>query len=235
MSTRGKIRNTMAKIRPIETISSMSGKVCSHSKVYFTTNKQTGIVSTGKICYPSDKEPSAAQIAVRQAFAARAKAVANWLSNNKPSSTEPKGTADYQKLLASFKSQNRVGNIVGYANKALFANGTLDISQIGNEQDSGNQGGNTSVKKTLTLIVTPAGAGTVSGAGQYDQGSTANISATPASGYTFARWSDGNTSASRSVVMANDMTLSAVFNSTTLGGNDEGGGNEGGDGSEGDI
>lgn len=219
----------MAKIKPIETIASMSGKVCSHSKIYFATNKQTGNVTTGKICYQSDKEPSAAQIAVRQAFAARAKAVSIWLKNNKPSSTEPNGTADYQKLLASFKSQHRVGNLISYANKALFDNGTLDISQIGNEQDSGNQGGNSPAKKTLTLSVTPTGAGTVSGAGQYDQGATANISATPASGYSFTRWSDGNTSASRSVVMTNDLTLSAIFNSTTPGGNDEGGDNEGGD------
>ena len=44
----------------------MSKKVCMHSDVYFRTNRQTGKVTTGKLCYPSTKEPSAALLPEHQ-------------------------------------------------------------------------------------------------------------------------------------------------------------------------
>ena len=43
----------------------MRKKVCEHSDVYFRTNRRTGKVTTGKLCYPSDKAPSAAQVAAK--------------------------------------------------------------------------------------------------------------------------------------------------------------------------
>ena len=51
----------MAEIKPMALIESMRKKVCMHSDVYFRTNKQTGKTFTGKLCYPSNQEPSAAQ------------------------------------------------------------------------------------------------------------------------------------------------------------------------------
>lgn len=60
----------MAKIRPLEVISTMSGKVCEHSKMYFRTNPMNGTVTTGKMCYPSGKEPSADQLAAQARFKA---------------------------------------------------------------------------------------------------------------------------------------------------------------------
>ncbi len=59
----------MAEIKPMALIESMRKKVCMHSDVYFRTNKQTGKTFTGKLCYPTDKEPSAAQIAAKARFA----------------------------------------------------------------------------------------------------------------------------------------------------------------------
>ena len=53
--------NNMALIKPMALIESMRKKVCMHSDVYFRTNKQTGKTFTGKLCYPSNQEPSAAQ------------------------------------------------------------------------------------------------------------------------------------------------------------------------------
>ncbi|MDO4381260.1 MAG: InlB B-repeat-containing protein [Clostridia bacterium] len=61
--------------------------------------------------------------------------------------------------------------------------------------------------------------GTVSGAGTYDVGTNATITATPASGYHFVKWSDGNINASRTVTVANgsqtafstQLSYSAVF------------------------
>ena len=87
--------------------------------------------------------------------------------------------------------------------------------------------GSAVVKYTLTLEVSPVGGGTVSGGGKYAKDSSASIQATAASGYTFSRWSDGNTSASRSVVIDGNKTLTAIFTATTSGGDsgeEEGGG-----------
>lgn len=59
----------MALIRPLETIKSMSKKVCEHSDVYFRTNKRTGKTYTGKMCNPYDGGSSANQVAKRARFA----------------------------------------------------------------------------------------------------------------------------------------------------------------------
>lgn len=64
---------------------------------------------------------------------------------------------------------------------------------------------------TITTNVSPAGSGTVSGGGQYASGATATLVATPASGYTFSRWSDGNTSISRNVTVSGNATYTAIF------------------------
>ncbi len=68
----------MAKIQPMGLIETMSGKVCTHSDVYFRTNKRNGNVSSGKMCNPYQGAPSANQTAVRTKFAsavASAKAI----------------------------------------------------------------------------------------------------------------------------------------------------------------
>lgn len=69
---------------------------------------------------------------------------------------------------------------------------------------------------TLGLTVSPAGSGTVSGAGTFVEGASAPITATPAPNCAFVRWSDGNTSASRNVVMSDNLTLTAEFEDTRV-------------------
>ena len=51
----------------------------------------------------------------------------------------------------------------------------------------------------------------MSGAGLYNEGETVSISASPKGSYTFSRWSDGNSSESRTVTVLTDMTLTAIF------------------------
>ena len=58
----------------------------------------------------------------------------------------------------------------------------------------------------------------------YSEGSRVNIKATPASGYVFDKWSDGNTSASRTVTMNANTTLVASFKAVSSGGSTEPGG-----------
>lgn len=71
--------------------------------------------------------------------------------------------------------------------------------------------GDPSQSFNLSLSVTPAGGGTVTGAGTYREGTQVEISATAAQGYNFLRWSDGNTNATRTVTVNADMSLQAVF------------------------
>jgi hypothetical protein len=67
----------------------------------------------------------------------------------------------------------------------------------------------------LTLGVTPAVSGTVSGAGTYANGSTVTINATPAVGYAFASWKQGaavfSTSPNLNLTLTNHTALTASF------------------------
>ena len=89
-------------------------------------------------------------------------------------------------------------------------------------------------KKTLRLSASPVNGGTVSGAGSFDKGSRVSISAVASGDYTFSRWSDGDTSASRTVTVNEDLSLTAYFTKTTSGGESSGTNPDGGDGTLGD-
>lgn len=66
-------------------------------------------------------------------------------------------------------------------------------------------------KYTVSLTATQGG--TVSGGGTYAAGTEVTITATANSGYTFSKWSDGNTSASRKITVDENISLQAQFTS----------------------
>ena len=106
----------MALIKPMALIESMKKKVCEHSDVYFRTNKQTGKVTTGKLCNPSTKEPSAAQTAAKARFAKVAAAVRTILED----------ATQKAALEAEYKAQHKYGSLFGYAMHKL--NGNYDAN-----------------------------------------------------------------------------------------------------------
>ena len=61
---------------------------------------------------------------------------------------------------------------------------------------------------TVTLT---AENGTVTGEGEYDHGEEATLTATPNEGYIFVKWSDGETEATRTIVVTENITLEAIF------------------------
>lgn len=61
------------------------------------------------------------------------------------------------------------------------------------------------------IVLNAEGCGTVSGAGSYDWGSTANIYAEACSHYRFVKWSDDITANPRNIVLDGDTSLTAVF------------------------
>ena len=102
----------MAKIRPIATIGSMSGKVCEHSDMYFRTNKQTLKTVTGKLCNPSEAEPTEAQIKVQNRFAKITDAARAIMA-------DPEQRAIYE---PAYKKQHRIGSLMGYIVKRIKNN-----------------------------------------------------------------------------------------------------------------
>lgn len=90
----------------------------------------------------------------------------------------------------------------------------------------GNTGGG-STNRQYTISVTSANTaqGTVSGGGTYSEGSRINVTATPKSGYAFDKWSDGNTSASRTINVSQNLTLTASFKLAEAGDGDDTGDN----------
>ena len=63
---------------------------------------------------------------------------------------------------------------------------------------------------TYTVKVTAAN-GTVTGEGTYEHGAKAKLNVTAAEGYHFVKWSDGETKATRTVVVTDNVTLTAEF------------------------
>ena len=103
-------------------IESMKKKVCEHSNVYFRTNKQTGKVTTGKLCNPSTKEPSAAQIKAKARFAKVSAAVRAILAGTSEQKTQ---------LETEYKAQHKYGSLFGYAMHKLNANYDENGDKIG--------------------------------------------------------------------------------------------------------
>ena len=102
----------MAQIKPMALIESMRKKVCMHSNVYFRTNKQTGITTTGKLCYPSTKEPSAAQVRAKNRFAKVTAAVRTILADAQQKAA----------LQEEYRAQTQIGSLFGYAMHKLNGN-----------------------------------------------------------------------------------------------------------------
>lgn len=89
----------------------------------------------------------------------------------------------------------------------IMGNGYLSTCTIDFEVTNG--GGSTTY--TVNAIVTPTGAGTVSGTGTYAAGSMAVLTAIPNGGYNFVKWSDGVTDNPRTLQVNEDLLLTAVF------------------------
>lgn len=71
--------------------------------------------------------------------------------------------------------------------------------------------GQVEIGTRINVAVDPDGGGTVSGGGYYDEGEQVNLIATPASGYKFSQWSDGNTSASRTITVGSSPTTYTAY------------------------
>lgn len=241
----GHEETTMGKVTTNWLTPGHSGSPCSHDDIYTKVNKKTGAVYSVKLCNPNDS-CNELQSTGRNAFGVVSGAISAWINANK----DPE-TADYKKVKAQYDRQQKYSSIRGL----MMALGMYTVDRDGNvvvdvnartnfklvrgdiagaaepSTDSGT-GGSSTTKYTLSLAASPTDGGTVSGGGQVNAGASVQISSTPASGYSFTRWSDGNTNASRSVTVNANTTLSAIFTANAGGGDVNPGGSEGGDDDE---
>mgnify|MGYP000692611529 CR=1 FL=1 len=67
------------------------------------------------------------------------------------------------------------------------------------------------IVNSYTLTLTAGEGGTVTGGGEYEEGTEVTITATPDEGYEFIGWSDGESSQSRIITLNSDTNLSADF------------------------
>nr|MCR5658824.1 choice-of-anchor J domain-containing protein [Bacteroidales bacterium] len=65
---------------------------------------------------------------------------------------------------------------------------------------------------TVVVFANPTDGGTVGGGGPYHYGETATLTATPASGYEFAGWSDGSNENPHTVTVTGNAVYTATFN-----------------------
>jgi len=71
---------------------------------------------------------------------------------------------------------------------------------------------------TLTTSINPSGAGTVSGAGTYDQGTDVRVTATPNPGYTFSSWSGDASGNSNPITITMDRNKNITANFALISG-----------------
>ena len=98
---------------------------------------------------------------------------------------------------------------------------TTTVVLVDTPSDGSNPGSTTPQQVTLTTVANPSNGGTITGAGTYAKDAQVTLKATANSGYTFSRWSDGNTNAQRTVTASADATYTAQF--TQNGGGSQGG------------
>lgn len=198
----------MAKFHLISVFSGASGKLCGTEKVHLRQNRQTGQTYAVEVHNPYDGPATEKQMAQRKAFGDKTKLVAAWLAANRPNDQRPKGTELYQRVHAAYKSQHKVGSISAFVRTKMDADGNLTIAT---DTDLPTGGGGTNRQYTITATSADTTQGTVTGGGTFSEGSRITLTATAKSGYTFDRWSDGVTTASRTVNVSQNLTLTATF------------------------
>lgn len=96
----------MSKFKPMELISQLRGKLCSHSDIYFA--ERNGTQYTGKICNPYTGEPTENQVAVRQKFADTIEAMNQLTAEQKDAYKE------------AFRKQKKCKTLRGYIFSQLY-------------------------------------------------------------------------------------------------------------------
>lgn len=154
----------MATVKFTPDVESISGKLCSKSKVIYAVNKQTGVTHRLERHEYTDANTEVQQ-AVRRTFVSKGKFAASWWNANKPSDKQPKGSESYQLVLKAYKGQHKIGNPYCYMRTLVTDDmkvklGDLDIT------GSVTAGGGSSIPGTNTPSTGNSGSHTEGGGSQ---------------------------------------------------------------------
>lgn len=107
----------MGKIYPIsdELLRIIRRELRKHG-VTLVKNKKTGVIFVRKLTTKPVPSVTVSQSASRQGFSERSRKASQWIKENGPKAYPPDGTAEYQKMVKSFKRQNE-NIIANYINK----------------------------------------------------------------------------------------------------------------------
>ena len=120
------------------------------------------------------------------------------------------GTFDYYSIVEISATAN-----LGYKFVQWSDGETSNPRQILIDQDKSITAQFEQCKYKLVLTASDTLAGNVYGGGEFTYGVSTNIAAIANEGYAFINWSDGNTDASRSIIMTEDLNLVANFRAIT--------------------
>lgn len=107
----------MTIITTTSPIASISGKLHKDDDFYVATKQRTGTVYMVNRSRHQSAPWSDKQKAHRKAFALRSKTASAWLKANDPKYVGGKGTEAYQRMLARYKAQHKIGNIFAFVAK----------------------------------------------------------------------------------------------------------------------
>ena len=99
----------------------------------------------------------------------------------------------------------------GVGNTGTAANGQVRFSEITVVYDVPTPSNPDAVKYTVTAKVNDPAMGTVTGAGEYEEGKTATLTANANTGYKFVNWSTGSTDNPLKITVTENVELTANF------------------------
>lgn len=108
-------------------------------------------------------------------------------------------------------------NMAASIKKASTVLGKGNGSNGGDDGGSTPSGGNTTRQYTISVQSDDTAKGTVTGGGTFAEGTSIIVTATPMSNYAFDKWSDGNTQSTRSIIVSQNLTLTASFKAVSGG------------------
>lgn len=108
------------QILPGAFIGGLRGKECMHSKSYARQNRVTGKVTSGKLCNPSTKAPSADQLSARADFKTLVQQAREWIKDSA-------NATEVQKLRKAYMAQTTIGTFHGFIAKQI-KNGNIVIA-----------------------------------------------------------------------------------------------------------
>lgn len=114
----------MAKIKTIDPIEKLSGKLGKDSDYYGYTNTTSGKQSVRKIGNKRGAERSEAQKKSSNTFGGKSKAVSEWFAVNKPNPDQPLGTPEYLETMRQYHAQHEYGHPNHFVRHKLFGEKT---------------------------------------------------------------------------------------------------------------